>query len=240
MNKLATHAKQIDVGEGVDPHSSFELAPFSSCEFAPEAVARPMVDLFQAVELAAYTVERSFVIQFLAPHRVAGTTTVASGFARAAAASLRRPVLYVDATPAGVAVLGEGQETLLSAHRKGLWLSTVTRPWENSPWLSWACLIQPLRPTLPIPLEEVETVLRLAQDAFGLVVVDSASLEELPQSAALARVCDGTVMVLDMRKSRRRQAAGACEAVRRLGGQVIGATVNRYRPVLPRWLDSLS
>jgi Mrp family chromosome partitioning ATPase len=92
---------------------------------------------------------------------------------------------------------------------------------------------------MPIPLDEVEAALRLAQDAFALIVVDSASLEELPQSAALARVCDGTIIVLDMRRTARQQAAGACEAVRRLGGQVIGATINRHRRNVPRWLDPI-
>jgi hypothetical protein len=239
VSKLSTRTARLPTDESSNAPMSTALAPLlPSCGIELETVARPMIGLFQAVD-ALRTVDRSFMVQFLSPNRSAGTTTMASGFARAAAAALRRPVLYVDATPSGGLSVGIGQETVLSAYRKGLPPGLMAQPWAGAPGVSWSCLAQPLLPTIPLPLDEIEIALRLAQDAFALVVVDSASLEELPQSAALARICDGTVIVLDMRRAARRQAAGACETVRRLGGQVIGATVNRYRRNVPRWLDPI-
>jgi protein-tyrosine kinase len=65
----------------------------------------------------------------------------------------------------------------------------------------------------------------LARDE--LLIFDSPPLEAVTDSAILSSFLDGTLLVVDAKRSRRRSVRLGCESLRRAGANVIGAVLNR-------------
>jgi capsular exopolysaccharide synthesis family protein len=72
----------------------------------------------------------------------------------------------------------------------------------------------------------VELVERMRQD-FGVAVVDGPPTASVPDAALLTRYADGVILVIDSRRTRRRTAMGAVQALRWLEAPLLGIAFNR-------------
>lgn len=87
-------------------------------------------------------------------------------------------------------------------------------------------------PLPPNPAEllgshRMQAVLALLQQSADLVIFDSPPLQAVTDSAILSSFVDGTLFVVDARRSRRRTVRLATEALARAGANVVGAVLNR-------------
>lgn len=197
---------------------------------------RSFVALFQAVD-ALRAGDRAFVLQFTAPHGGAGTTTLASGFAAAAAAVSRQPVLYVDVNAHPRSDHPSQRMDLLSTFRALLPLSAAMTPARGANNLFWARLHSEHDAGGPLDGEEIRQLLTLLRELHPVVVLDCPPLDTTSQSVAFARHCDGTVLVATAERSSKSEILAARQQIERSGGQIVGAVFNRQRSYLPRWLQ---
>lgn len=197
---------------------------------------RSFVALFQAVD-ALRAGDRAFVLQFTAAHSGAGTTTLASGFAAAAAAVSRQPVLYIDVGSQPRADIQAPRMDLLTTFRALLPLSAAMTPARGANNLFWARLHSEQDAGGPLDGEEIRQLLTLLREMHPVVVLDCPPLDASSQAVAFARHCDGTVLVAAAERSSRNQILAARQQIERSGGQIVGAAFNRQRSYLPRWLQ---
>jgi succinoglycan biosynthesis transport protein ExoP len=92
--------------------------------------------------------------------------------------------------------------------------------------------ILPTGPLPPNPAEllgsqRMRIVLERLKSATDLVVFDSPPLQAVTDSAILSSFLDGTLLVIDAGRSRRRAVRPAREALARAGANVLGVALNR-------------
>ena len=196
------------------------------------------VQLYYAIE-ARRTNAMPLVVQFISPTAGTGASTVASGYARVAADDCAQPVLYIDCNAAdmkprrGVAELQP--PTLFDALRRGHPLSDAIRPARDSKNLLWARLAPGERPLLALGGDRLQSMLDMLRADHPVIVLDTPAAEA-PESAAVARYCDGSVLVVAAGKTKQWEIENAKSLLERLGGQTVGVVLNREPVVIPRWL----
>ena len=192
--------------------------------------------LFYAVE-ALRAGDRPIVLQFTSVAGAEGVTTVASGFARAAAAGHSRPILFLDChldrAPGAVPGSSRG---LIEACRQGRPFAASVAAVEGLPSLRWGRLAEGSVTVAGRDASEIRALMELARQNHPVVVLDSPGIGTSPVSAALSRFCDGTVLVVQAGRTHAAAVRAAKAEVERFGGQVVGAVLNRYREAAPRWL----
>ncbi|MGC9269492.1 hypothetical protein [Acidiphilium sp.] len=189
--------------------------PLSTTTMAP---AVPLPDEFVALFLTIETLRTSphgFVIQFVATQKGAGTSTIAAGFAHAAAQAYRRPVLLITATAPFGAI------DPLPTDTASLFHAPIEPP--------LAGLADTLTPALDDRLAELRR-------QYHAVVIDCPALGEAPHAIAMARHCDGTALIAAAARTSARDMIAARDTITRVGGQVLGAIFNRERSYRPAWL----
>lgn len=199
------------------------------------------VQLYYAIE-ARRTSAMPLVVQFTAPSSGAGISTVASGYARVAADDCAQPVLYVDCNPsfAPVARRGARKEdapppTLADVMRRGLPLADAIRPARDTKNLLWSRLAHGERPLLALGGDRLQGLLDMLRNAYPVIVLDTPATD-VPEAAAVSRYCDGSVLVVGAGRTRQWEVENAKALIERLGGQPVGAVLNRERQLLPRWM----
>lgn len=205
------------------------------------AIARhhpSFVQLYYAIE-ARRTSAMPLAVQFISPTPGTGSSTVASGYARVAADDCAQPVLYIDCNGTypkkrrGVADLQS--PTLFDALRRGLPLTDAIAPARDSKNLLWARLGPGERPLLALGGDRLQALLDMLRANYPVIVLDTPPTEA-PESAAVSRYCDGSVLVVAAGRTRHWEIEAAKSLLERLGGQTVGVVLNRERSVLPRWL----
>ncbi len=196
--------------------------------------------LFYGVE-ALRAGDRPIVLQFAGVAGAEGATTVASGFARAAAAGHSRPILFLDChldRVPGTAL--RASPGLIEAYRQGRSLAASVAAVEGSPNLHWGLLATGNIGVAGRGAAEIRALMELARQSHPVVVLDSPGVGTSPVSAALSRFCDGTVLVVQAGKTSAASVRAAKAQVERFGGQVVGSVLNRHRSAAPRWLARLA
>lgn len=200
------------------------------------------VQLYYAIE-ARRTSAMPLVIQFTSPTPHTGASTIASGYARVAADDCAQPVLFVDCNPNMPALAGRGRNrkaeppppTLFDTFRRGLPLTDALRPAQDAKNLVWARLAPGDRPLLALGGDRLQQMLDMLRATHPVIVLDTPPTDA-PEAAAVARYCDGTVLVVEAGKTRQWEIENAKALLERLGGQPIGAVLNRERQLVPRWM----
>ena len=87
-------------------------------------------------------------------------------------------------------------------------------------------------PLPPNPAEllgshRMQAVMGLLRESADLVIFDSPPLQAVTDSAVLSSVADGTLLVIDAGRSRRRAVRTAGEILARAGANVLGVVLNR-------------
>ena len=164
---------------------------------------------------------------------------VAAGYARVAADDSAQQVLFVDcnassphARPRERAANGT---TLLDVLRRGLPLSDAIQPVPDAQNLVSARLGPGERPLLAYGGDRFRSMLDLLRTTYPIIVLDTPPTE-MPESAAISRYCDGSVLVVAAGRTRQWEIETARSLLERLGGQTIGVVLNREKSLLPRWL----
>ena len=160
-----------------------------------------------------------------------GKTVTASNLAIVFAQTGRR-VLLVDADlrKPGVhaafnIVNGRGLTTILRGVEDDVATVTHTTEEDNLRVLTAGPL--PPNPAELLGSQRMRTVLdRLKADA-DLLILDSPPVQAVTDSAILSSYVDGTLLVIDARRSRRRAVRLARETLERAGAKVLGAVLNR-------------
>jgi Mrp family chromosome partitioning ATPase len=83
--------------------------------------------------------------------------------------------------------------------------------------------------------DRLQSMLDMLRVDHPVIVLDTPSTEA-PESAAVSRFCDGSVLVVAAGRSRQWEIENSKALLERLGGQTVGVVLNRERSVLPRWL----
>ena len=205
------------------------------------AIARhhpSFVQLYYAIE-ARRTRAMPLVVQFVSPTPDTGASTVASGYARVAADDCAQPVLYIDCnahhTKSRRGTNDPQPPTLFDALRRGLPLTDAITPARDSKNLLWARLAPSERPLLALGGDRLQSMLDMLRANHPVIVLDTPPTVA-PESAAVARYCDGSVLVVAAGKTRQWEIETAKALLERLGGQTVGVVLNRERSVMPRWL----
>jgi protein-tyrosine kinase len=228
------------VGTRIGPHVVEENA-LSPVRIGIGAISRhhaAFVQLYYAIE-ARRTSAMPLVVQFTSPTPAAGATTVASGYARVAADDCAQPVLFIDcnATPPSrrPAKQDGAAPTLADVLRRGLPLADAIRPARDAKNLLWARLANGDRPLLALGGDRLQSLLDMLRANYPVIVLDTPPTD-VPEAAAVSRYCDGSVLVVEAGRTRQWEIENAKALLERLGGQPVGAVLNRERTLLPRWL----
>jgi Mrp family chromosome partitioning ATPase len=205
------------------------------------AIARhhsSFVELYYAIE-ARRTSAMPLVVQFISPTPGAGASFVASGYARVAADDCAQPVLYIDCNAAAPKSRRGAVEppalTLYDALRRGLPLTDAIVGARDTKNLLWTRLAPGERPLMALGGDRLQSMLDMLRGTYPVIVLDTPSTES-PESAAVSRYCDGSVIVVAAGRTKQWDVENAKALLERLGGQTVGAVLNREPGVLPRWM----
>lgn len=187
----------------------------------------PSLDAFEEL---FYTIEAlrvdnvPFILQCTSAEARAGTTTIAMGYATAAALHSGASVLYVDAS-----VSSRSKQTLptlanIIGERRSL--ANIGAPVEGIPNLASISLGATGSSSLGLTLAELDNGFKALRKIFPITVLDTAPVLNSPAASALARLCDGTLITVASRRSRPRDVRQAIAMIRRSGGQIIGTIYN--------------
>ena len=167
-----------------------------------------------------------------------GVTTVALNLAHAFAVAEKSRTLIVDANlrrPALHRLLGVPIEGGVSdwdgiaepkyeqaASSPNLWFLTAGAKFESTPWQQCRGLLTSLR--------------ERARTSFDVVFFDAPPIGPYPDSLALARVCDGVVLVAESDETRMSDLGNAREQITDVGAAILGVVLNRGGRYLPKSL----
>jgi Mrp family chromosome partitioning ATPase len=205
---------------------------------APRPRIRPdLVDLSETREMSALMAcvrsmmrERpQLVLHVIAAAHGEGTSSIARGLARRAAQEPWCSTLLLDATDAAAAAPARGHQRSASGAHDGL---VLFRDREQER-LRWATLSADASGAIPLDLGQLYDDLR-AQ--FNLVVVDCASIEAMPDGAALASLADGVMLVAAAEQTRVAVIEHAKAVIAKSGGRILGIVLNRRRDYIPQFL----
>ncbi len=196
------------------------------------------VQLYYAIE-ARRSNAMPLVIQFVSPSPGTGASLIASGYARVAADDCSQSVLFIDCngtvTRSRRGEAAPATPTLFDALRRGLPLSDAIRPVRDARNLAGARLAPGERPLLALGGDRLRSMLDMLRATHPVIVLDTPPTTA-PESAAVSRYCDGSVLVVAAGRTRQWEIDNARSLLERLGGQTVGVVLNRERSLLPRWL----
>jgi non-specific protein-tyrosine kinase len=85
----------------------------------------------------------------------------------------------------------------------------------------------PPNPAELLGSQRMRNLVERLKSTAGLIIFDSPPLMAVADSAVLSSFLDGTVLVIDAERSRRRSVRLACMALARAGANILGAALNR-------------
>jgi Mrp family chromosome partitioning ATPase len=83
--------------------------------------------------------------------------------------------------------------------------------------------------------DRLQSMLDMLRGTYPVIVLDTPSTDA-PEAAAVSRYCDGSVIVVAAGRTKQWEIENAKALLERLGGQTVGAVLNRELGVLPRWM----
>jgi Mrp family chromosome partitioning ATPase len=205
----------------------------------PVSLHPEFVRLFHAVS-SLNVDERPFVIQFLSATKGEGASTIAANFAQAASVDRGRSCLLVDCSPAGALVplrVGSNRPSLIDAFLSNGSIGAAIQPASPDRSAAVARLSNSINGMMGLGAADLRRLFEIAKASYSTIVLDCPPADKFPDSLALARHCDGTVLVVRAETTRKADVVAAKVAVDRFGGQIIGLIFNRAHEYLPLWID---
>ncbi len=228
------------------------LAPLRRADLTVE-----FVQLHYAIE--ALRGDDPVVLQFLSATPGEGTSTVVAGYAAVVAAE-RAGILVVDCGGASTAPAGAASgvparsshagggpagdddagptaaKCLIGLTLSGLPPDLAVHQDPSCPGLARARLGFTDHPLIEIGTAELRGLLAALGELYPTVVLDCPAAANSPDSVALSRHCDGTVLVVRAAVAKAVDVIQTRVAIERAGGHVTGVVLNRRKRPLPAWL----
>lgn len=228
MDQVSLQRPQSPREPGSTPDQVSRLTP------VPAAVpvskhASAFMHLYYALE-ARRTSMIPLVIQFTSPSPKAGVSVTSSGYARVAAEAQAGRVLFVDAScrdPNPTDRLAN-DATLVDAIQNNGSPGAAISPARFAKNLFWTRLCEGRGGSLNLGVERLQLLFDTLRRDHSLIVLDCGSRMG-PEATALARYCDGSVLVVAAGKTSQSEIGAARRQIERVGGQVVGLVLNRER-----------
>jgi Mrp family chromosome partitioning ATPase len=192
------------------------------------------VQLFHAID-SLNSRHEPYVLQFVGSVPGEGVSTVASSFVEIAASQAGNPVLLIDCNPS--ASNAAGSLSLIDAFLQTGRINEAIHAAPGHLGIGIARLSSTKDARLNINAASLGNLFKLAKKIFPIIVLDCPPATLSPESLALARFCNCTVLVIEAETTSRKVVAETKQAIERFDGQIIGVVFNRSKAYLPRWLD---
>lgn len=170
---------------------------------------------------------RSIMVTSSVPTEGKSTTAINLAIAMAEGSSR---ILLVDADlrkPSVARYLGvEGAVGLTTVLIGEATIDDVIQPWGDSFDVLPAGQVPP-NPSELLDSEEMENLLRTLADRYDVVILDSAPLVPVTDSAALSRLVDGALVVVGCQVVHRHQLQEALASLAAVDGRVLGLVLNQ-------------
>ncbi len=178
------------------------------------------------------------VLQFVAATPGEGTTTIARGYAAIAASEGNQRVLLIDCNPSTSphSTQADVRPTLIEAHKQGLPLDQVVTPSKRYANLQLVQLSHSPNPLIEIESEDLIAMFAALREDYPTIILDCAPANQAPDSIAMSRYCDGTILVVRAEGVRSAVIKSVQDNIKLVGGQIIGAVFNRRNVYIPKWL----
>ncbi|HWT97113.1 MAG TPA: hypothetical protein VN229_05840 [Terriglobales bacterium] len=229
----ATAGAVIEAGRHGRLKGVGKFAAISSLREKPPFQLDPdLITLFYSID-AMRADDEAFVLQFIAATPGEGTTTIAWGFAVAAALERNQPVLIINCTQDET---GKSGPSLIDAARGQEAIEDAIQPVDPMKRLFRARLSTTSNPLLEIDGADLRELFAELKDVFSVIVLDCSAATATSDSLAISRYCDGTVMVIRADHARRQVINWTKSSIERFGGNVIGTVFNDRKKYIPDWL----
>jgi Mrp family chromosome partitioning ATPase len=210
-----------------------QLVPWTS-EASPPQMSE-FVQLFHAVD-SLNTRHQPYILQFVGSVPGEGVSTVASSFVEIAASQAGNPVLLIDCNPStGDA---DNSVSLIDSFLQTGRINEAVQAAPGRLGIGIARLSTAKDARLNINAASLGNLFKLAKKIFPIIVLDCPPASLAPESLALTRFCNCTVLVIEAETTSRKVVAETKQAIERFDGRLIGAVFNRSKNYLPPWLDS--
>ena len=143
-----------------------------------------------------------YVLQFTGSVPGEGVSTIASSFVQIAASQQGKPVLLIDCN--APATKAASSPSLIDAFHETGSINAAIQPAPGRPGIGLAQLSTEEDGRLNIDAGDLRKLFELAKRAFPIIVLDCPPACLTPESLALARFCDGTVLVIGRKPPRAR------------------------------------
>jgi Mrp family chromosome partitioning ATPase len=199
-----------------------------------------LAKLYRMIEVALPDKEHR-IVQFVSAYKNEGASEIALEMAIVAAKLIGQRVLFIDTS------------TVLPDKKKKKWSDAAAASMDTlllmgeSPYaaiaqvkgteLYFAKLCE--RGTdgfASTPLNVIENALRSLRQNFDFIIIDSQAMISDAFGMVLAKVADGTVMVVEAERTRAPVATECKRIIEEGGGNLIGAVMNRRNLYIPNYL----
>lgn len=203
-----------------DPHSALPL--------------RETVTLLRSLEQATQLTSCP-VIQVVSAYSNEGVTSVTIALARAAASSmLEKKILVIHAVPPPRAAWGKELPTLSTLHEIA---SQALAPRYGDPAMAKIQVsVLSQQGGNSSTVASIHALLPALRERFDLILLDCSAILKDPLSNALAKVVDGSILVVEAERTRRPVTLHVKQLIESCGGRVLGAILNKRRFHIPQWL----
>lgn len=228
-------------------HAGLDLGAQSVISSARGAVALEdrlrtvpeLVNLYYLIQ-SMRAPDRPLVVQFMAATPREGTSSIARGFAEVATHQPGGRVLLAACGGVQADAHGRGAHLSLAAAVKGDHpLESAVAVVPTNPSLDTARLSDAAHPLLDLDATSLVKLFDAVRGTYDITVLDCAAGGPNPDSVALSRFCDGTILVIRAETVRSQVVEAVRRSIERSGGNIVGAVLNGRRRYIPSWLYKL-
>jgi Mrp family chromosome partitioning ATPase len=194
-----------------------------------------LVQLFHAIN-SLNAQDQPYILQFIGSVPGEGVSTIAASFVEIAASQRTKQILLIDCNPATGAVAQPS--SLIDVYHETGSIDAAIQTAQGHPRIKLARLSTAEDARLGIDAADLRKLFELGAKSFPIIVLDCPPVSQAPESLALARYCDGTVLVVAAETTARPVIDETKRALERFDANIIGMVFNQQKNYIPRWLDS--
>ncbi|GFO62061.1 hypothetical protein GMST_43860 [Geomonas silvestris] len=218
------------IGSGVSPELSLQTEVIHGLSLKKE-----MTWLHHQVE--AILSKSSKMIQFIGSRRGEGVSTIVREFAKIAVERHGKSVLILDSVcqeqTSGLNVSGQRDYGWLDLVEEGKLIEkSFFRVGETNLYFAPISV----QSSFIAPVKDVTlkaSILDQLKDRFDLILIDSSSDTSTADSASIAKMVDGVIMILEAGKTKKKSALKLKKRIISNGGVIIGAVFNKRKYYIP-------
>lgn len=235
-NSLAPNDVYEGRGELVHKH----IFPVVSVDLSCRLSYIELTKLYRMIEKALPHIHHR-VVQFISPNREQGVSDIALQTAIMAARLIGKRVLFIDTAVPLSSKRARRSSTAPDTSLEALLLSGGS-PYEAiaqaaGTELYFARLCKQGEEGLaPVSLSTIENAVENLRPYFDMIIVDSQAVLNDAFGMGLAKLADGSVMIVEAERTRGPVAAECKRLIESSGGNIIGAIMNRRRLYIPDFL----